>query len=171
MSPNLELFQTIIRTILNCTQWGAEPAARMMLECGPRARYGRAMDMRTKSLAREAGTALAVLAIYVLTLLLPLHQAAELQRDFNALGFATLDAYSVCSSLALDSDGGPVEAAALTCPAVGASKQEIAAILPSAITLPALQLTAIGRVAPLAGIIRTMPPDHVGQSRAPPIAV
>lgn len=129
------------------------------------------MDMRTKSLAREAGTALAVLAIYVLTLLLPLHQAAGLQRDFNALGFATLDAYSVCSSLALDSDGGPVDAAALSCPAVGVSKEEIAAILPSPIRLPTLQLTLVGRIAPLAGIIRAMPPDHVGQSRAPPVAV
>ena len=127
--------------------------------------------MRTKSFAREAGTALAVLAIYVLTLLLPLHQAAGLQRDFNALGFATLDAYSVCSSLALDRDGAPVDAAALSCPAVGVSKHQMAAILPPAITLPPPSLVVIGRVAPLAGVIRTMPPDHVGQSRAPPVVV
>ncbi|HUH75966.1 MAG TPA: hypothetical protein VLZ53_01230 [Devosia sp.] len=39
-------------------------------------------------MSRELGTALAVLAIYVLTLLVPLHQARASQLHFDQLGYA-----------------------------------------------------------------------------------
>lgn len=42
----------------------------------------------TRSMSRELGTALAVLAIYVLTLLVPLHQARASQLQFDQLGYA-----------------------------------------------------------------------------------
>lgn len=45
------------------------------------------MHSRSHDSVREIGTALAVLSLYVLTLLLPLHQAAGLQNDLARLGF------------------------------------------------------------------------------------
>lgn len=118
---------------------------------------------------RETGIALAVLAIYVLTLLMPLHQAAALQRDLNAQGFATLDSWSVCQPLAQDESGAPVEASALKCPATGIAKHQLAAVLPPVLVIE--QPTTADTVhfahtlAPLTPIL----PDHVGQSRAPPV--
>ncbi|UYN99216.1 MAG: hypothetical protein KIT02_15025 [Devosia sp.] len=120
---------------------------------------------------RETGAAFAVLAIYVLTLLLPLHQAAGLQRDLNAMGYSTLESWSVCQPLAQDEDGQPVEATAVKCPATGVSKHQLAAIVPPAITIAPVSaadvLTPPEAQAPLAAIR----PDHVGQSRAPPVSV
>ena len=120
---------------------------------------------------RETGIALAVLAIYVLTLLMPLHQAAALQRDLNAQGFATLDSWSVCQPLAQDENGAPIEASALKCPATGIAKHQLAAVLPPVLVIePPTTADAVHfaqSLAPLTPIL----PDHVGQSRAPPVTV
>ena len=122
-------------------------------------------------LLREAGIALAVLALYVLTLLLPLHQAAGLQRDLNAAGFSTLDSWSICQPLAQDDQGDPREAAALKCPATGVAKQQLAVVLPPVLTLEApTTAEVIGFAAPDEHI-RPILPDHFGQSRAPPVTV
>lgn len=72
-------------------------------------------------IAREVGMALAVLALYLLTLLLPLHQAAASQRDLAALGFENLADWSVCSSLASESDAD-TDIAPVKCPAAGLAK-------------------------------------------------
>lgn len=118
---------------------------------------------------RETGIAVAVLAIYVLTLLLPLHQAAGLQRDLNALGFATLDSWSICQPLAQDENGDKDTAAALTCPATGVAKHQLAAVLPPVLVIePPTTSDAVHfaqALAPPASLL----PDHVGQSRAPPV--
>lgn len=118
---------------------------------------------------RETGIAVAVLAIYVLTLLLPLHQAAGLQRDLNALGFATLDSWSICQPMAQDDNGGKDAAAALTCPATGVAKHQLAAVLPPVLIVePPTTADTIAfahTLVPPAPIL----PDHVGQSRAPPV--
>lgn len=53
------------------------------------------MPFRIRTILREAATAVAVLALYVLVLLAPLHQAAGLQRDLNALGYTSLDTWSI----------------------------------------------------------------------------
>ncbi|WP_297105895.1 hypothetical protein [uncultured Devosia sp.] len=118
----------------------------------------------------EAGIALAVLAIYVLTLLLPLHQAAGLQRGLNALGFATLDSWSVCQPLAQDQNGDPHEAAALSCPATGVAKHQLAAVLPPVLVVEAPTTAGIVRHNDAPALHITLLPDHVGQSRAPPVA-
>ncbi|MFC3705247.1 hypothetical protein ACFOOL_10815 [Devosia honganensis] len=129
------------------------------------------MHQGWRILARETGIALAVLAAYVLTLLLPLHQAAGLQRHFDALGFAALDSWSVCTTLNLDGDGDQREAAALSCPATGVAKQQFAALpppTPSIVKPPAAASLPVARaVQPAISLL----PDHVGQSRAPPAAV
>jgi hypothetical protein len=120
-----------------------------------------------RQLTKEAGTAFAVLAIYVLTLLTPLHQAAGLQRDFDALGFATLDIWSVCGQLAQDgtTDPSPV----VKCPAAGIGKTDLPLPAPA---VPALTPPADGqgfRFAHAADVSPSAVPDHTGQSRAPPI--
>lgn len=129
------------------------------------------MGTRFRTSTREIGTALAVLAIYVLTLLLPLHQATAQQRDLDALGYETASNWSVCAQLAADDQGVPAEATALKCPAVGAGKPPIAAVLP-VLALPVRSLAVVDvshRAAPVSS--RHLSPDHVGQSRAPPVSV
>jgi len=120
---------------------------------------------------RETGIAVAVLAIYVLTLLLPLHQAAGLQRDLNAIGFSTLDSWSVCQPLAQDDNGDPHEAAALNCPATGVAKHQLATLPPPAPALSPPVRAEIIRFAQASSPHQSLLPDHVGQSRAPPVAV
>ena len=121
-------------------------------------------------MARETGIALALLAIYVLTLLMPLHQAAAQQRDLNALGFSTLESWSVCQPLAQDEDGAPIEASALKCPATGAAKHQLAAVLPPVLHIAPPSTPGLGLVhAP--DHFSPLLPDHVGQSRAPPVSV
>ncbi len=120
---------------------------------------------------RETGIAVAVLAIYVLTLLLPLHQAAGLQRGLNAVGYSTLDSWSVCQPLAQDENGDPREAAALNCPATGVAKHQLATLPPPAPVVVPPMAAEIIRFAQVANPHRFLLPDHVGQSRAPPVAV
>jgi hypothetical protein len=123
----------------------------------------------TRTMLRETGIALAVLAIYVLTLLLPLHQAAGLQRDLNALGFSTLESWSVCQPMAQDENGAPREAAALTCPATGIAKQQLAAVLPPVLVLETPATSDVVHYSDTPAAPTPILPDHVGQSRAPPV--
>ncbi len=118
-------------------------------------------------LMREAGTAFAVLAIYLLTLLLPLHHAAGLQRDFNALGYSNLSAWSVCAALAEDDPEQPT--AALTCPATGVGKQQLATLPPPVLLIDPPAMAELVVHADQAPRLATARPDHVGQSRAPPV--
>lgn len=126
------------------------------------------MGISARILTREIGTALAVLAIYVLTLLMPLHEAAAQQRDLNALGYSTVVTWSVCTQLAQDENGAPSEAAALSCPAVGVAKHQLAMAMPPVLDLaPAITVEPV--VYPtLTSPLLHLPPDHFGQSRAPP---
>ena len=129
------------------------------------------MHTKRRQMMGEMGAALAVLAIYVLTLLLPLHQAAGLQRDLNAIGYSTLDSWSVCQPMAQDENGDPAAAAALTCPAAGVAKQQLAAILPPILHIEPPGQADIIRFARAPAPSAPLLPDHVGQSRAPPVTV
>ena len=130
------------------------------------------MHPRARRMVREVGTAFAVLAIYVLTLLLPMHQAAGLQRDLAKLGYETVGGWSLCEDFASTSKGGDQpEPTAVKCPAAGIGKYEFAALLPPALTIaPPIVTDQIQRVQPVAPA-PTSPPDHFGQSRAPPASV
>lgn len=127
------------------------------------------MQTNQARMMREMGAAFAVLAIYVLTLLLPLHQAAGLQRDLNALGFSTLSSWSVCQPMAQDENGDPQSAAALSCPATGVAKHQLAAVLPPVLVIDPPTITEIVRFAEAPILHEPVLPDHVGQSRAPPV--
>jgi len=129
------------------------------------------MAFRRRSMTRELGTAFAVLAIYVLTLLLPLHQAAGLQRDLDKLGFETLTAWSVCAPLVQDEDGNPKTSTIVKCPATGFGKQDFAAIAPAPVRIivPTPAIPMAWAVATIG--LKPSIPEHFGQSRAPPVAV
>lgn len=130
-----------------------------------------AMANRRHTLARETGIALAMLAMYVLTLLLPLHSAAGLQRDLNALGFSNLANWSVCSSIANDRDTDPADPAALTCPATGVVKSQLTAVLPPTIIIEQPEVQLIGTLVAVVVHAGSTLPAHFGQSRAPPVLV
>lgn len=85
------------------------------------------MPFRTRNIARETVTALALLSIYMLVLLAPLHQAAGLQRDLAKLGYTPLDSWSICSALAPPAEDGKPDAV-VKCAAAGIGKNELAAI-------------------------------------------
>ena len=123
-----------------------------------------------RSIGREIGTALAVLAIYLLTVLAPLHQARAGQLAFEELGYATIQSsWVLCTPSG--AQGGDSQAPVAKCPAAGVAKSEF--VLPLLAVLPvALDLAALA--APL--LVTT--PAHLPRAvappagpRAPPIAV
>lgn len=123
---------------------------------------------RRGSMGREIAAAFAVLAIYLLTLLLPLHQAAGLQHDLAGLGHAPLDSWSICTPPAPDGHGHtPV----VKCPAAGIGKTEFAGIVPASIDIePPTVFAAV-----VYGPAFAAPPLPIrtqsGQPRAPPATV
>ena len=85
------------------------------------------MPFRSRNIVREMATAVAVLAVYILVLLAPLHQAAGLQGDLAKLGYAPIDGWSICSALAPENaDGKPP--AVVKCPAASIAKDELAGV-------------------------------------------
>lgn len=125
------------------------------------------MPFRNRNIVREMGAAIAVLAIYVLVLLVPLHQAAGLQRDLSALGYASLDTWSICGRLAADDQGS--QTTVVKCAASGIGKNELAAIEPVALDLSIVRVatTTDYRVSPELNHAR--PDQLTGQPRAPPM--
>jgi hypothetical protein len=119
---------------------------------------GAAMTEQHRGMFRDAGAALAVLAIYVLTLLAPLHQAADLQRDLGSL-------WSLCTGLgpAGESDRPSVA----KCPAMGVAKQDMLAVLPStlAVELRTADTVLYGTQVEHRPLTRRY---HASQPRAPP---
>ena len=86
--------------------------------------------MNTKlSISREIGTALAVLALYLLTILTPLHEARASQLVFEKLGYTTLQTgWVLCNSL--DPAAPDSDISVTKCPAAGIGKP--AAVAPAA---------------------------------------
>ena len=89
--------------------------------------------MRTMS--REIGTALAVLAIYLLTVLAPIHQARASQLAFEELGYATTQSSWVLCTPA-GTIGQDQDITVSKCPAAGVGKDEM--------VLPLLDIAPIG---------------------------
>lgn len=126
------------------------------------------MAQNQRRLMRETGMALAVLALYLLTLLLPLHQASGLQRDLNAIGYSTLSAWSLCGDMSETGDGEPLPAA-LTCPAMSIAKQSLVPVLPPALHIAAATRSDTPHPEADFGASGPSLPPHIGQSRAPPV--
>lgn len=122
--------------------------------------------IQRRSMARELGTALAVLALYLLTILAPLHQARASQLDFARLGYeTTTTGWVLCTSASGTSDSDITVA---KCPAAGIGKNDLA--LP---TFASLDLGAPAMAAVPTGIVRQAKPllprqMAPGGPRAPP---
>lgn len=124
---------------------------------------------QARSIGREIGTALAVLAIYLLTVLAPLHQARAGQLAFEELGYSlTQSSWVLCSAAGATDEGGDVSIA--KCPATGIGKAGI--VLPTPHALPAAY--GIALAAPQLATSPTVLPRIVAPSggpRAPPVLV
>ncbi|WP_196259066.1 hypothetical protein [Pelagibacterium limicola] len=127
------------------------------------------MNHSTRSVLREIGAAVAVLSIYVLTLLMPLHQAAATQRGFAELGYETIAGWSVCT-VAKGAEKDSDTPAAVNCPVTGVTKYDLAPHVDPATPLivPAMEAIRYGALA-LGHPKGTRHSD--GHPRAPPVAV
>ena len=124
---------------------------------------------RTRSISREIGTALAVLGLYLLTILAPLHQARASQLELDALGFSNLaTGWVICSAAAQDDQGQSGTIA--KCPAAGIGKTSSLDPDLGIITLP----VAVSLWAPLGQSFAQFAPAIAGSPngpRAPPETV
>ena len=127
------------------------------------------MPFRSRSIAKETATAVAVLALYVLVLLAPLHQAAGLQRDFDSIGYASLDLWSVCAPLTVDQTDEQPDVA--KCPVAGVGKFEVALVEPNSLDFGLLRIATGAFYPPVAEHGHTSKAPHNGQARAPPVTV
>jgi hypothetical protein len=124
---------------------------------------------QTRSIGREIGTALAVLAIYLLTMLSPLHHARASQLVFEQLGYATTQtSWVLCTPAGIN--GPDRDAPIAKCPATGVGKAEL--------TLPVFDALAVRHDVALAAPrpastpvfpLRAVAPS--GGPRAPPVSV
>jgi len=128
------------------------------------------MPFRSGIMIRELGTALAVVALYILVLLAPLHQAAGLQRDLTRLGYISLANWSICAQ-PTTLGGALDQPITVKCAASGIADNALPP--PSAAVLDLVPLLLATRVvygdAPV--LMPPALPRHQGQSRAPPVIV
>ena len=123
------------------------------------------MQLSSNSIARELGTAVAVLAMYLLLLLAPWHQAAALQHELADLGYASATTLDLCGGASADEESG---ATGFKCPVAGIGKFEFAGIEPSVIDLgpPAIAGDVTYAFAPVAAPLTLV--YDARQPRAPP---
>lgn len=124
------------------------------------------MASALRILAKDMGAALAVLALYFLMLLAPLHQAQATQDAFDALGYASMPGWSLCIS----GDPMPQDGEQLPplCPIAGIGKFALA--LPDAVA----PVFAIAVALPIAfpfshDALPTEAPGARFKARAPPV--
>lgn len=76
------------------------------------------------SMTREIGTAFAVLAIYLLTILAPLHQVRASQLAFEKLGYSTIQtSWVLCTPTG--ATGEDRDSLVSKCPAAGIGKHDL----------------------------------------------
>ncbi|KFC61340.1 hypothetical protein FF80_04131 [Devosia sp. LC5] len=123
--------------------------------------------IQRRSMAREFGTALAVLALYLLTILAPLHQVRASQLDFARLGYeTTTTGWVLCTA---NDTSGDNDVTIAKCPAAGIGKNDL--VLP---TLASIDLGASIVAAVPTGITQQakilLPRQTApGGPRAPPV--
>lgn len=128
------------------------------------------MHMRRRHFGRELGTALAVLAIYLLTVLTPLHEARASQLAFSALGYATLDdGWVLCGAQLPGGDAGKQIIA--KCPVSGVGKTSFMLPLDAQLGTSHHVELPVARVFPEAIIAPPTVLDAATPPRAPPESV
>lgn len=114
----------------------------------------------SRRMVREIGTALAVLALYLLILLIPLHQARATQLDFAALGYQTIESnWVTCGT---QTDGNSSQALLNKCPIAGLAKQQLAP--------PGLIPIAFGSAAPMGAVVYGIRPRPLADPHHNPAA-
>lgn len=93
------------------------------------------MSLTMRSVLKDAGAAFAVLALYMLTLLVPLHQSAASQRAFTELGYEAFGAWSICTAIA--ESGSDIDGSGTVgCPLTGVGKQTAGLVSIPALIVP-----------------------------------
>ena len=87
------------------------------------------------TILRETGLALAMLAVWMLALLAPLHQTSGLLHAMAKTGHVLPGGWSICVALAQEEDGPDIPVSG--CPAHALGKTDIA-LPPQPVALPAL---------------------------------
>ena len=124
--------------------------------------------MRTMS--REIGTALAVLAIYLLTVLAPIHQARASQLAFEELGYATTQSnWVLCTPSG--TTGQDQDITVSKCPAAGVGKDELVLPLLDAMPVGHDKLALAAPLAVTAPLTLPRPVAPPAGPRAPPVPV
>ena len=121
------------------------------------------------SIFREVGTACAVLAIYVLTLLAPIHHARASQVAFEKLGYESSEGSWVFCTPA-GSTGQDRDLAVAKCPATGIGKHDL--IAPDLASLHFVVAVGISTLQPPKPQLAVLPRHEApGSPRAPPALV
>jgi len=128
------------------------------------------MPNRMRQIGREVGAAIAVLALYMLVLLAPLHQSSGLQRELARLGFESSVSWSVCTSVANPGRGDSDTPTAAKCPLTGVGKSQFVAVLPPVTQPPLLRNADPVQFEANAHSGPSRPMEHPGQPRGPPRA-
>lgn len=126
------------------------------------------MPNRMRQIGREVGAAIAVLALYMLVLLAPLHQSAGLQRELARLGFESSVSWSVCTSVANPGRGDNETPTAAKCPLTGVGKSQFVAVLPPVVQPPVVRDADPVHFEAIAHSGPARPMEHPGQARGPP---
>jgi len=126
--------------------------------------------LTSRNIGREIGTALAVLAIYLLTMLMPLHQARASQLAFEELGYSTTTVGWVLCTPGLPS-GGDSDVTVAKCPATGIGKHELALPTPESLPLAFDRVALSAAPTPVISAFLPAPTAPPTGSRAPPASV
>jgi hypothetical protein len=126
--------------------------------------------IQTRSIGREIGTALAVLAIYLLTLLTPLHHARASQLAFEQAGYTTITASWVTCTAGSLGDTDRSEPVA-KCPVTGVAKSDLIAPVPGVAPAGFALLARVSGLPPQAPVIIAAASAPPGGPRAPPPGV
>ena len=128
------------------------------------------MPKSMRHIGREMGAAIAVLALYMLVLLAPLHLGAGLQRELARLGFESDVSWSVCTSVVDPGRGDNQTPTAAKCPLTGVAKSQFVAVLPPVAQPPLLRHADTIRFEAHAQSGPVRPMEHPGRPRGPPRA-
>ena len=120
-----------------------------------------------RKIVREIGTAFAVLAIYLLTVLTPLHQSRASQLDFAKLGYATLDASWALCGAPDGADGS--KTVATKCPVTGIGKHQAAPVLPVAFVFNPRRVEHVAHAAACSDCLPETAFRVAAPPRAPPV--
>ena len=119
----------------------------------------------------EIGTALAVLAIYLLTMLAPLHHARASQLVFEELGYTTIEAgWALCTPAGLSGEDRD-DITPAKCPAAGIGKNPFVAPTPAATPVVFDESGRLVHAAPPSAPFRPEAATPPSGSRGPPVRV